>query len=68
MHITARLASTRDQEDAENHTAADQVTKGAKDIRMSGIEYAAIKPGDLSPGAMNIETEASSTDGAAAAQ
>lgn len=31
---------------------------------MSGIEYAAIQPGDLSPGAMNVDTEASSTGGA----
>ena len=31
---------------------------------MSGVEYAAIQPGDLSPGAMNVDTEASSTGGA----
>ena len=36
---------------------------------MSGVEYAGIEPGDLSPGAMNIDTEptqepAASTGGA----
>lgn len=31
---------------------------------MSGMEYAAIQPGDLSPGAMNVDTEASSNGGA----
>lgn len=28
-----------------------------KDIKMVGVEYAAIQPGDLSPGAMNLDTE-----------
>jgi len=27
-----------------------------KDIKMVGVEYAAIQPGDLSPGAMNVDS------------
>ena len=28
---------------------------GGKDIKMTGVEFAAIQPGDISPGAMNVE-------------
>lgn len=47
MHITARLAASQAEEEKEHLQA--------KDIKMSGVEYAAIEPGDLSPGSMNIE-------------
>lgn len=40
MHITARLASTREQEDKENNQIPEDIKQ--KDIKMSGIEYAAI--------------------------
>lgn len=49
MNITARLErqQAEEEKDEEKH----------KDIKMSGVEYAAIQPGDTSPGAMaQIET------------
>lgn len=46
MHITARLAASQAAEEKENNQG--------KDIKMAGVEYAAIEPGDLSPGTMNL--------------
>ena len=62
MNITARLAASQEEEDKDQGSS--------KDIRMMGVEYASIQPGDLSPGVMNInsssdrqsEAAASSTD------
>lgn len=45
MNITARLAASQQEEEK------DQAQH--KDIRMVGVEYASIQPGDLSPGVMN---------------
>lgn len=47
MNITTRLAASQEEEEKEVQ---------GKDIKMSGVEYAAIEPGDLSPGAMNLPT------------
>lgn len=52
MNITARLAASQDEEEKDPGTS--------KDIRMAGVEYASIQPGDLSPGVMNVDHEASS--------
>ena len=62
MNITARLAANQEEEEKDQGSS--------KDIRMMGVEYASIQPGDLSPGVMNInssedrksEAAASSTD------
>lgn len=58
MHITARLAAS--QEAQEKESAQD------KDIKMSGVEYAAIEPGDLSPGTMNMPSATADAGSAAA--
>lgn len=57
MNITARLAA--------NHAEEEKETGNQKDIRMAGVEYASIQPGDLSPGVMNIDTQAEETTAAA---
>ena len=46
MQITSRLAAAQAEEEKD---------EGVKDIKMSGVEYAAITPGDISPGAMNVD-------------
>lgn len=45
MNITARLAASQQEEEKDQAQS--------KDIRMVGVEYASIQPGDLSPGVMN---------------
>lgn len=60
MNITARLAASQEEEEKNSN-------QQGKDIKMSGVEYAAIEPGDLSPGAMNINTEGSDSTGAGTA-
>ena len=60
MNITARLAASQEEEEKNSN-------QQGKDIKMSGVEYAAIEPGDLSPGAMNINTESSDSTGAGTA-
>ena len=44
--ITKRLEKLQQEEEKDD---------GGKDIKMSGVEFAAIQPGDISPGAMNVE-------------
>lgn len=58
MNITARLAASQQEEEKESSQS--------KDIRMVGVEYASIQPGDLSPGVMNND-EPQASDAAAAA-
>ena len=48
MQITSRLAAAQAEEEKD---------EGVKDIKMSGVEYAAITPGDISPGAMNVDVQ-----------
>ena len=48
MQITSRLAAAQAEEEKD---------EGHKDIKMSGVEYAAITPGDISPGAMNVDLQ-----------
>ena len=50
MNITARLAASQAEEEKEQGSD--------KDIKMSGVEFASIQPGDLSPGVMNVNHEA----------
>ena len=50
MQITERL-----QKDLE---AQDKDDDKHKDIKMTGVEYAGIQPGDVSPGAMNVQIDA----------
>ena len=58
MNITARLAASQAEEEKEQGSA--------KDIKMSGVEFASIQPGDLSPGVMNVDHDnASATESAA---
>jgi mitogen-activated protein kinase 1/3 len=45
MLITKRL---------EIAAAEEEKDDGGKDVKMSGVEYAAIEPGDISPGGMAI--------------
>lgn len=45
MLITKRLEQTQLEEEKDD---------GGKDVKMSGMEYAAIEPGDVSPGGMAI--------------
>ena len=47
MNITARLAASQAEEEKDQD--------GGKDIKMSGVEYASIQPGDMSPGVMNVD-------------
>lgn len=60
MNITARLAASQAEEEKEQGSD--------KDIKMSGVEFASIQPGDLSPGVMNVNQEAvdGTTESAAA--
>lgn len=46
MQITERLAKAQEAQESD---------EGAKDIKMHGAEYAAIQPGDVSPGGMVID-------------
>jgi len=57
INITARLAASQDEEEKDPGSE--------KDIRMVGVEYAAIQPGDLSPGAMNVDNEPTLSQAAA---
>ena len=50
MNITARLAASQAEEEKDQD--------GGKDIKMSGVEYASIQPGDMSPGVMNVDQTA----------
>jgi mitogen-activated protein kinase 1/3 len=45
IQITKRLETLQAEEEKDD---------GGKDVKMSGIEYAAIQPGDVSPGGMAI--------------
>ena len=47
MNITARLAASAEEEEKDEGKH--------KDIKMAGVEYSAIQPGDLSPGVMNVD-------------
>jgi mitogen-activated protein kinase 1/3 len=47
MKITKRLEQTALEEEKDD----------GKDVKMVGVEYAAIEPGDMSPGAMAIEQQ-----------
>jgi mitogen-activated protein kinase 1/3 len=47
MKITKRLEQTALEEEKDD----------GKDVKMVGVEYAAIEPGDMSPGAMAIEKQ-----------
>ena len=60
MNITARLAASQAEEEKDQGSA--------KDIKMSGVEFASIQPGDLSPGVMNVDHSAAETTEAATAQ
>ena len=62
MNITARLAASQAEEEKDQD--------GGKDIKMSGVEYASIQPGDMSPGVMNVDQTAASepTNDSAAAE
>jgi len=46
MEITQRLQKDMDM--------AEKEEEKHKDIKMTGVEYAGIQPGDVSPGAMNV--------------
>ena len=46
LQITKRLEKMQQEEEKDD---------GGKDIKMTGVEFAAIQPGDISPGAMNVE-------------
>jgi len=46
MQITSRVAKAHEAQERDD---------GAKDIKMKGAEYAAIQPGDESPGGMVID-------------
>ena len=59
MNITARLAASQAEE--EKDQGQD------KDIKMSGVEFASIQPGDMSPGVMNVDHTAADTNESAAA-
>jgi len=48
MQITSRLAKELENQDKDDEKH--------KDVKMSGVEFAAIQPGDVSPGAMNVDT------------
>jgi len=47
MEITKRLQKDMDAQEKEEEKH--------KDIKMTGVEYAGIQPGDVSPGAMNVQ-------------
>jgi serine/threonine protein kinase len=51
MLITQKLSKQLEADDKDDG-------QGGKDIKMTGVEYAAIQPGDLSPGAMNVDLNA----------
>jgi len=53
MLITKRL---------EIAAAEEEKDDGGKDVKMSGVEYAAIEPGDVSPGGMAIGNQLKSSD------
>jgi len=53
MLITKRL---------EMAAAEEEKDDGGKDVKMSGVEYAAIEPGDVSPGGMAIGNQLKASD------
>ena len=53
MLITKRL---------EMAAAEEEKDDGGKDVKMSGVEYAAIEPGDVSPGGMAIVNQLKASD------
>lgn len=61
LHITARLAASQAEEEKE------QQNEGGKDVKMTGVEYASIQPGDLSPGVMNVDPASEATTNESAA-
>lgn len=48
MLITKRLEKAAEEEEKDD---------GGKDVKMAGVEYAAIEPGDVSPGGMAISNQ-----------
>ena len=53
MLITKRLQTTQEEEEKDD---------GGKDVKMVGVEYAAIEPGDVSPGGMAISNQLKEQD------